>query len=105
LCGTEDERDHNDPAHVACAGNEHLLLAVRTRRRLADLHYDYPALQTLMNDQGWTTVHLFWAETPTLFHARNPFPPGGSVEDPATRSPFSRDMTWEHPADSCRDLA
>ncbi|MEP7216537.1 MAG: PhzF family phenazine biosynthesis protein, partial [Anaerolineaceae bacterium] len=33
---------------------------------------------------GWTTVHLFWAETPTLFHARNPFPPGGVVEDPAT---------------------
>ena len=37
-----------------------------------------------MAEPGWTTVHLFWAETPTLFHARNPFPPGGVVEDPAT---------------------
>jgi len=37
-----------------------------------------------MAEQRWTTLHLFWAETPTLFQARNPFPPGGVVEDPAT---------------------
>lgn len=55
-----------------------------TRERLADLDYDFPALELLMAEQGWTTVHLFWAETPTLFHAQNPFPPGGVVEDPAT---------------------
>ena len=34
--------------------------------------------------QGWTTTHLFWSENATTFHARNPFPPGGVVEDPAT---------------------
>ena len=27
---------------------------------------------------------LVWRESPTTFHARNPFPPGGVVEDPAT---------------------
>ncbi len=37
-----------------------------------------------MAGQGWTTVHLVWAESPVVFHARNPFPPGGVVEDPAT---------------------
>jgi predicted PhzF superfamily epimerase YddE/YHI9 len=39
---------------------------------------------TLMAQQAWTTVQLVWPETPTLFHARDPFPPGGVIEDPAT---------------------
>ncbi len=79
-----DEMDDRYPPHIAYAGNDHLVLAAATRERLADLDYDFPALELLMAEQGWTTVHLFWAETPTLFHARNPFPPGGVVEDPAT---------------------
>lgn len=29
-------------------------------------------------------MQLIWREMPTLFHARNPFPVGGVVEDPAT---------------------
>jgi PhzF family phenazine biosynthesis protein len=29
-------------------------------------------------------VHVVWAEAPLLFHARDPFPPGGVREDPAT---------------------
>ncbi len=33
---------------------------------------------------GWTTVDLVWREGPSSFHARNPFPVGGVVEDPAT---------------------
>ncbi len=78
------EVDDRYPPHIAYAGNDHLVLAAATRERLADLDYDFPALELLMAEQGWTTVHLFWAETPTLFHARNPFPPGGVVEDPAT---------------------
>ena len=32
----------------------------------------------------WTTVALVHREAPGLFHARNPFPPGGVREDPAT---------------------
>jgi len=80
-------RDHLDPrypVHVAYAGNEHLMLGVRARDTLAGLAYDYPALQELMAHEGWTTTHLFWSENATSFHARNPFPPGGVVEDPAT---------------------
>jgi PhzF family phenazine biosynthesis protein len=78
------DHDPRYPAHVGYAGNDHLLLAVASRQLLAELDYDYPQLQALMSAEGWTTVHAFWAETPTLFHARDPFPPGGVVEDPAT---------------------
>ncbi|CAM5394400.1 hypothetical protein SVIOM342S_00625 [Streptomyces violaceorubidus] len=33
---------------------------------------------------GWTTVDLVWRESAERYHARNPFPVGGVVEDPAT---------------------
>ena len=38
----------------------------------------------LMAERDWTTVQLVWRESYDVFHARNPFPPGGVVEDPAT---------------------
>jgi PhzF family phenazine biosynthesis protein len=76
--------DPRYPVHVAYAGNEHLVLAVSDRARLADLHYDYDTLAALMAERGWTTLQLVHAHTPLLFSARNPFPPGGVVEDPAT---------------------
>jgi PhzF family phenazine biosynthesis protein len=81
---TRDDLDPRYPVHVAFAGNQHLMLAVRTRGTLASLAYDYPGLARIMDRQGWTTTHLFWSENATTFHARNPFPPGGVVEDPAT---------------------
>ena len=37
-----------------------------------------------MAQRNCTTVNLVWRENPATFHARNPFPPGGVVEDPAT---------------------
>lgn len=72
------------PPHVAFAGNDHLVLAAASRQRLADLAYDFDALAAVMERHGWTTVHLVWRESPALFHARDPFPVGGVVEDPAT---------------------
>jgi PhzF family phenazine biosynthesis protein len=42
------------------------------------------ALGALMQRRDWTTVALVWREDATTVHARNPFPPGGVVEDPAT---------------------
>ncbi|WP_329456704.1 PhzF family phenazine biosynthesis isomerase [Streptomyces sp. NBC_01497] len=80
-------REDLDPAlppHVAFAGNDHLVLAAASRARLGDLAYDFDALAGVMRGHGWTTVHLVWRESPTLFHARDPFPVGGVVEDPAT---------------------
>ncbi|NIH85570.1 PhzF family phenazine biosynthesis protein [Amycolatopsis granulosa] len=72
------------PAHVAFAGNDHLVLAAATRDRLARLDYDFDRLGDLMREYGWTTVHLFRPENETTVHARDPFPVGGVVEDPAT---------------------
>jgi PhzF family phenazine biosynthesis protein len=81
---SEEDLDPSFPAHVAFAGNHHLMLAAATRQRLAQLDYDFEALEALSRALNWTTVHLFHRETDTLFHARNPFPLGGVVEDPAT---------------------
>ncbi|MGW4072054.1 PhzF family phenazine biosynthesis isomerase [Streptomyces asiaticus] len=92
-----DDLDPALPPHVAFAGNDHLVLAAATRERLADLDYDFDALDAVMRRRGWTTVHLVWRETADgsagnaggsagdlVFHARDPFPVGGVVEDPAT---------------------
>ncbi len=72
------------PPARAYAGAWHLLLAVARPERLADLHYDFHRLKTLMLDDGLTTLQLVWRERPDVFHARDPFPVGGVVEDPAT---------------------
>jgi PhzF family phenazine biosynthesis protein len=69
---------------VGYAGVMHPILAAATRERLADLDYDYDRLGALMGARGWTTVQLIWRQDPDRFHSRNPFPPGGQVEDPAT---------------------
>ena len=79
-----DELDPAFPIAVADAGARHLILVVRTRRRLADLAYDFGTLAALMRRHDLITLQLIWRETPLLFHARDPFPPGGVIEDPAT---------------------
>jgi PhzF family phenazine biosynthesis protein len=79
-----EDLDPTYPPHVASAGANHLVLAVRDRAVLAALDYDYPELDALTAERGWTTVALVHAHTATHFSARNPFPAGGVVEDPAT---------------------
>ena len=79
-----DVLDPTWPVHVANAGNDHPVVGVSSMQVLGALDYDYDALASLMAERRWTTVHVFWAEAPDLFHARNPFPPGGVTEDPAT---------------------
>jgi PhzF family phenazine biosynthesis protein len=79
-----DVLDDALPPYVAFAGNYHPVLAVSSRRVLAGLDYDYAALGALMAEHDWTTMQLVHRERPDLFHARDPFPPGGVVEDPAT---------------------
>lgn len=83
---TRHDLDPALPPHIAFAGNDHLVLAARTRERLAALDYDFDALEDVMRRHGWTTVHLVWRATVDRFdfHARDPFPVGGVVEDPAT---------------------
>jgi PhzF family phenazine biosynthesis protein len=80
----EDELDSALPPRVAFAGARHLILAAATRARLRDLDYDFDVLEKIQHAHDITTVDLIWRETQILFHARNPFPVGGVVEDPAT---------------------
>ncbi|WDV53374.1 PhzF family phenazine biosynthesis isomerase [Streptomyces coeruleorubidus] len=73
------------PPRAAFGGAWHPVIAAASRDRLAGgLDYDMAALGALMARKDWTTIDLVWRESPTVFHARNPFPPGGVVEDPAT---------------------
>ncbi len=78
------ELDDSIPPARAYAGAWHLVLATRDADRLSELQYDFERLKALMLREGFTTLQLVWRERPNLFHARNPFPVGGVVEDPAT---------------------
>jgi len=79
-----EDLDPTLPPWVAYAGAWHPIIAVRDRERLAELAYDFGALRSLMNCRGWTTVNLLWRASERSFYCRNPFPPGGVIEDPAT---------------------
>jgi PhzF family phenazine biosynthesis protein len=81
---TEGDLDPALPPRVGFAGARHLILAAATRARLADLDYDFEALKAAMLAHDLTTVDLSYRESEHTFHARNPFPVGGVVEDPAT---------------------
>lgn len=81
---TPSDLDPDLPIHVAYAGAFHPVVAVRSRELLAELDYAFDAASALMAEQGWTTLQLIHRADATTFHSRNPFPPGGVVEDPAT---------------------
>jgi PhzF family phenazine biosynthesis protein len=72
------------PPRAAYAGAWHPVIAAANRSRLADLDYDLPGLLDVMQRNDWATVDLVWRQSATEYHVRNPFPPGGVVEDPAT---------------------
>ncbi len=78
------ELDPALPPKVGFAGAHHLILAAGSRERLGVLDYDFPRLRELMEARNWTTIQLVFRASASLYHARNPFPPGGVVEDPAT---------------------
>jgi PhzF family phenazine biosynthesis protein len=99
---TEDDLDQRIPPAVAHAGNDHLVLALRSRALLAAMRYELGAGRTLMNAHGLVTVVLAYAEHERLFHTRNPFAAGGVYEDPATGAGtaalagYLRDLGWPH---------
>jgi PhzF family phenazine biosynthesis protein len=71
------------PPRVAFAGVWHPILAAARPERLAKLDYDFDRLAALMAERDWTTVDLVHRDGEVI-ESRNPFPPGGVVEDPAT---------------------
>src|ERR1019366_4889194 len=68
-----DDLDPALPPRAAYAGAWHPVIAAAVRSRLANLDYDMPALADLMRRNDWATVDLVWRESPTVYHARNPF--------------------------------
>jgi PhzF family phenazine biosynthesis protein len=80
----QDELDPALPPAVSFAGASHLILAARDSKRLVRLEYPFESLQALMLEHDLTTLQLVWRESPDRFRARDPFPVGGVVEDPAT---------------------
>lgn len=94
LSGTDiDERL---PAAIIEAGARHLFLALRDRQRLATMSYEMAAGAKLMRDWQLATISLVYAETPSLYHARNPFAGGGVYEDPATGAAAAALVAYLH---------
>ena len=79
-----NDLDPDLPPAVGFGGNRHPVLVARDLRRLATLSYDFGALQRLCRAHGWVTVHLVVPTGEGAWRARDPFPWGGVVEDPAT---------------------
>lgn len=79
-----DELDPALPPAVGYAGAYHLILAAASYDTLRDLSYDFDRLRSIMLAADLTTVQLVWREATDRFRARDPFPVGNVVEDPAT---------------------
>ncbi len=81
---SEQDLDPGFPPAVGFGGNRHPVLVARDLARLGSLSYDFGTLQRLSRRHDWVTVQLVVATGPGRWRARDPFPWGGVVEDPAT---------------------
>ncbi|RDD91561.1 PhzF family phenazine biosynthesis protein [Acidovorax sp. BoFeN1] len=94
--------DPRIPPALIHGGADHAVLALRSRARLAAMHYALDAGRTLMLASGLVTVVLVVVESDQLFHTRNAFASGGVLEDPATGAAtaalagYLRDLGWPH---------
>jgi len=99
---TQDDFDPRISPALIHGGADHFALALNSRAKLAAMKYDLDAGRKLMNAHGLVTILLAFAETPQLFHTRNPFASGGVYEDPATGAAtaalagYLRDIAWPH---------
>jgi len=105
---TADDLDPRIPPAIAEAGATHLVLALNSREKLSRMAYDLDRGRRFMNANGLVTITFAFAETPALFHVRNPFASGGVYEDPATGAAaaalagYLRDIDW--PSDGTIDI-
>ena len=64
------------------------------------MSYEFEPVKTLMQQEGLTTINLVWIKSTRTIFSRNPFPPGGVYEDPATGAAaaalagYLRDIDW-----------
>jgi len=90
------------PPAWAHGGADHLVICLNTRAALGAMKYDIDAGKEFMTHERLVTILFAFAETPRLFHTRNPFASGGVYEDPATGAAtaalagYLRDLDWPH---------
>jgi PhzF family phenazine biosynthesis protein len=88
------------PVHFASAGAKHLIIVLKKHEKLTTMSYDFEVVRNLMAQEQLTTINLLWQASSNQFHSRNPFPPGGVYEDPATGAAaaalagYLRDISW-----------
>lgn len=88
------------PPRIASAGANHLILVLQKYATLATMNYQIVPMRRLFLEYNLLTVDLLWQASTSSFHARNPFPPGGVYEDPATGAAaaafggYLRDIGW-----------
>lgn len=98
---TVADLDTNYPVRFAFAGAKHLIVVLKDRKKLAEMSYHFERVKALMQEEGLVTIDMLWVESNQLFHSRNPFPPGGVYEDPATGAAaaalagYLRDIEWQ----------
>ena len=89
------------PVRFAFAGAKHLILVLNDRQKLADMSYHIEPVKKLMQKEDLITINLLFIESNQTIHSRNPFPPGGVYEDPATGAAaaalagYLRDIEWQ----------
>jgi PhzF family phenazine biosynthesis protein len=81
---TTRDLDPRLPPSIAHGGVTHAIIALRDRGRLSDMDYPFDDLRIVMLAEGLTTISLIYIASATQFVARNAFPVGDVVEDPAT---------------------
>ncbi|WP_353814919.1 PhzF family phenazine biosynthesis protein [Agromyces sp. SYSU T00266] len=91
LVGLEaDALDERHPPRIAFAGNRHPVLAIADAAAFDAFAFDPSRARALMDEHGWpatiTVLHRLAdaADGGLRFEARNIFPVGSIVEDPAT---------------------
>lgn len=93
--------DKQFPVRIASAGARHLIVVLREHTKLKQMSYAYDPVKKLMREKELTTINLVYIESDKRIYSRNPFPPGGVYEDPATGAAaaalagYLRDIQWQ----------
>jgi len=96
-----DDIDPQFPVRIASAGANHLIVVLREHANLTQMTYAYEPVKDLMREKDITTINLVHIESDQRIYSRNPFPPGGVYEDPATGAAaaalagYLRDIKWQ----------
>lgn len=94
--------DQRLPPAFIHGGANHLVFLLKSRELLSAMQYELAVGRQFMKTEDLVTVMFGYAETPTLFHTRNPFASGGVYEDPATGAAsaafagYLNDVQWPH---------